>query len=132
MPHVIGRTPPERVTRRTPRPPARLGYVKPLDGKAALVDVLLVTEVWQGGVHVFDVQGHPKATRADAWESPIGGTRRRRFYAVLHTASIRSPLDAVRAAVTAERRGRQKTAGQEFELVHYRAPARLALVRCVC
>lgn len=47
--------------------------MKPLGGKAALVDVLLVTEVWQGGVHVFDVQGHPKATRADAWASPIGG-----------------------------------------------------------
>jgi hypothetical protein len=30
---------------------------------------------------------------------------RRRFYAVLHLGGIRSPLDAVRAAIVAERRG---------------------------
>jgi hypothetical protein len=29
---------------------------------------------------------------------------RRRFYAVLHLGGIRSPLDAVRAAIVAERR----------------------------
>jgi len=28
--------------------------------------------VWKGIVHVFDLEGHPKATRAHAWLSPIG------------------------------------------------------------
>jgi hypothetical protein len=27
--------------------------------------------VWEGVVHVFDLEGHPKATRAYAWSSPI-------------------------------------------------------------
>ena len=29
--------------------------------------------VWEGAVHVFDLEGHPKATRAYAWSSPIRG-----------------------------------------------------------
>jgi hypothetical protein len=47
-------------------------------------------------VHVFDLEGHPKATRAYAWSSPVEGSDKRRFYAVLHLGGIRSPLDAVR------------------------------------
>jgi hypothetical protein len=79
-------------------------------GRAALVDVLPVKElfqgkvVWEGIVHVFDLEGHPKATRAYAWSSPIEGSDKRRFYAVLHLGGIRSPLDAVRAAIVAERK----------------------------
>ncbi len=79
-------------------------------GKAVLVSVEPVKEVWQGktvwegSVHVFDLEGHPRATRAYAWSSPVEGTERRRFYAVLHLGGIRSPLDAVRAAIVAERR----------------------------
>jgi hypothetical protein len=35
--------------------------------------------VWEGVVHVFDLTGHPTATRAYAWSAPIGGgTKRRR------------------------------------------------------
>jgi len=60
--------------------------------------------VWEGVVHVFDLDGHPRATRAYAWSSPVEGSDRRRFYAVLHLGGIRSPLDAVRAAIVAERR----------------------------
>ena len=30
--------------------------------------------VWEGVVHVFDLAGHPKATRAYAWSSPIEGS----------------------------------------------------------
>ena len=59
--------------------------------------------VWDGVVHVFDLECHPKATRAYAWSSPVDGNDRRRFYAVLHLGRIRSPLDAVRAAIVAER-----------------------------
>ncbi len=29
--------------------------------------------VWEGVVHVFDLSGHPTATRAYAWYSPIEG-----------------------------------------------------------
>jgi len=79
-------------------------------GKAALVDALPIKEiflgqtVWEGVVHVFDLEGHPQATSAYAWSSPIENSDRRRFYAVLHLGGIRSPLDAVRAAIVAERR----------------------------
>lgn len=79
-------------------------------GKAALVGALPVKEVfqgktvWEGVVHVFDLEGHPKATRAYAWSSPVEGSDKRRFYAVLHLGGIRSPLDAVRAAIVAERK----------------------------
>lgn len=82
-------------------------------GKAVLVAVEHIVEVfegktvWQGAVHVFDLEGHPKATRAYAWSSPIEGSDKRRFYAVLHLGGIRSPLDAVRAAIVAERRSTQ-------------------------
>ena len=30
--------------------------------------------VWEGVVHVFDLEGHPKATTAYAWSSPIEGS----------------------------------------------------------
>src|SRR5438132_12164573 len=64
------------------------------DGKAA----------WEGVVHVFDLAGHPTATRAYAWSSPIEGSTKRRFFAVLHQPPIDSPQTAVRAAIVAERR----------------------------
>lgn len=60
--------------------------------------------VWEGVVHVFDLAGHPKATRAYAWSSPVEGSEKRRFFAVLHTDRINSPIDAVRAAIVAEHR----------------------------
>jgi hypothetical protein len=84
------------------------------NGAAVSVDVLPVKElfegktVWEGVVHVFDLEGHPKATRAYAWSSPIEGSNRRRFYAVLHLGGIRSPLDAVRAAIVAENNGKRR------------------------
>lgn len=64
--------------------------------------------VWEGVVHVFDLAGHPKATRAYAWSSPIEGSDKRRFFAVLHMGAIKSPADAVRAAIVAEHRGAKK------------------------
>jgi hypothetical protein len=60
--------------------------------------------VWEGTVHVFDLEDHPTATRAYAWSSPIEGSAKRRFFAVLHAGGIRSPADAVRAAIVAEYR----------------------------
>ena len=84
-------------------------------GKAVLIGVEPVLEtfkgetVWDGVVHVFDLEGYPKATRAYAWSSSIEGSNKRRFYAVLHLGGIRSPLDAVRAAIVAVRRGTRAT-----------------------
>jgi hypothetical protein len=81
-------------------------------GTAAFVQVVPVKEtfegatVWEGVVHVFDLSGNPKATRAYAWSSPIEGSTKRRFFAVLHMGAITSPAGAVRAAIVAEHRAK--------------------------
>lgn len=67
-------------------------------------EVFLDQTVWEGVVHVFDLYGDAKSTRAYAWSSPIQGSDKRRFHAVLHLGGIRSPLDAVRAAILGELR----------------------------
>ena len=80
-------------------------------GTATLVQSVPVLEtfegktVWEGVVHVFDLAGHPKATRVYAWsyELPNG---KRRFFAVLQIQPINTPQDAVRAAIVAEQRAR--------------------------
>jgi hypothetical protein len=83
-------------------------------GKARLAQSVPVSEtfggniVWEGIVHVFDLEGHPTATRAYAWSSPIVGSDKRRFFAVLHQEPVTSPAKAVRAAIVQESR----TAGQ--------------------
>jgi hypothetical protein len=75
-----------------------------------LVQSVPVTEmfdnkiVWEGVVHAFDLAGHPVATRAYAWSSPIEGSAKRRFFAVLQMGAIKSPVDAVRAAIVAEQK----------------------------
>lgn len=80
-------------------------------GVAALAQAVPVKEtfqgvtVWDGVVHVFDLTGNSQATRAYAWSSPVKGSDRRRFFAVLHIGAITSPVEAVRAAIVAERRG---------------------------
>jgi hypothetical protein len=61
--------------------------------------------VWEGVVQIFDLTGHSTATRAYAWSSPIEGSTKRRFVAVLHQPPVDSPLAAVRAAIVAEHRG---------------------------
>jgi hypothetical protein len=58
--------------------------------------------VWEGVVHVFDLEEHPQATGAYAWSSTIDGSDKRRYYAVLGIGAIKTPLDAVRAAIVAE------------------------------
>src|SRR2546423_9802110 len=58
--------------------------------------------VWEGVVYVFDLTGHPTATRAYAWSSPIEGRTKRRFFAVLHQPPVDSPLAAGQAAIVAE------------------------------
>lgn len=81
-------------------------------GRATLAQTVPLREmfkgrtVWEGVVHVFDLAGHPTATRAYAWSSPIEGSTKRRFFAVLHANRINSPVEAVRVAIVAERRAR--------------------------
>jgi len=60
--------------------------------------------VWQGTVHVFDLEGHPKASRAYAWSHAIDDSPKRRFFAVLGIPPINGPREAVRAAIVAEAR----------------------------
>lgn len=77
---------------------------------ARLIDRVPVDEhsadlpVWQGEVLVFELVGHPTATRCYAWE--VDGE----VTAVLHEPPVESPQTAVRAAIMAgseyERPGR--------------------------
>lgn len=60
--------------------------------------------VWDGIVHIFAVTGHPEAARCYAWSSPIEGSTKRRFFAVLPTPPVTSAVEAVRAAIVAEHR----------------------------
>jgi hypothetical protein len=82
-------------------------------GTATLVQTAPIRETFKGVVvsdgvvHVFDLTGHPTAIRAYAWSSPIEGSTKRRFFAVLHTERINSPLEAVRASVVAEHRAQK-------------------------
>jgi hypothetical protein len=63
--------------------------------------------VWEGVFHVFDLKDHPTASKTYAWSSPIEGSDKRRFFAVLHQGPVKSPVDAVRAAIVAENQRRQ-------------------------
>src|SRR5262245_38796014 len=83
---------------------AQHGGTAILVGVEPVKEVLQGKTVWEGVVHVFDSEGHHGATRAYAWSSPIEGSDKRRFFSVLHLGDIRSPLDAVRAAIAAEAR----------------------------
>ena len=56
-------------------------------------------------MHVFELAGHLRATRAYAWSSPIEGSTKRRFFAVMHQPPVDSPQAAVRAAIIAEHKG---------------------------
>ena len=81
-------------------------------GTAMLVQSVPVREtfegktVWEGVVHIFEPAGHPTATRAYAWSSPIEGSTKRRFFAVLHQPPVDSPQAAMWAAIEAENRAR--------------------------
>jgi|HubBroStandDraft_2_1064218.scaffolds.fasta_scaffold363410_2 hypothetical protein len=82
------------------------------DGTATLTQAVPVREifegkpVWEGVVHVFRLTGHPTALYAYAWSSPIEGSTKRRFFAVLHQPPVDSPQAAVRAAIVAEQRSK--------------------------
>ena len=58
--------------------------------------------VWEGDVYCFALLDHPSSLMAYAWSSPIEGSDKRKFYAVLNDGLVRSPNQAVRAAILNE------------------------------
>lgn len=75
--------------------------------KAYFIEDITVIEkfgnqtVWQGIVHIFKIEGHPKTNICYAWSSPIEDSTKRRYHAVLKIPPIDSPEKAVRAAIAA-------------------------------
>lgn len=65
----------------------------------AVVEKFGEKTVWQGIVSVFGIKGHPQADKCYAWSSPIEGSTKRRYFAVLHIPPVDSPEKAVRAAI---------------------------------
>lgn len=61
--------------------------------------------VWAGVVTVFSVD-HPETDTCYAWSSPVEGSDRRKFYAVLKKPPVDSPEAAVRASIVSDYRGR--------------------------
>lgn len=60
--------------------------------------------VWEGEVQVFDLTGHPTASRCYAWSHATEGAKRR-YVAVLHVPPVDDPRMAVRASVVADAQG---------------------------
>ncbi len=74
-----------------------------------VTEIFLGQPVWDGVVQVFELTGHPTATRGYVWSHAVEGTERRRFNAVLQEGKIDSPQKAVQAAIVDEwRRQRQE------------------------
>ena len=57
--------------------------------------------VWEGTVHVFDID-HPDSDTGYAWSSPVEGSSKRKFYAVLKIPPVDTPKAAVRASIVAD------------------------------
>jgi len=59
--------------------------------------------VWEGVVEVFELIGHPSASRLYAWSHETDDPANpRRHVTVLHSHPIQSARDAVRAAIVQE------------------------------
>ena len=57
---------------------------------------------WEGEVQVFELRGHPKATRVYAWSHSTDDVgEKRRFVAVLELGPVQNAVAAVRAAIAA-------------------------------
>jgi hypothetical protein len=72
---------------------------------ASFIEDVIVVEkfgeetVWSGIVSVYSLENHPKTTKAYAWSSPIKGSKKRRYYAILNIPPVDSPEKAVRASI---------------------------------
>ena len=66
--------------------------------------------VWEGLVEVFELHGHPSATKVYAWSHETGDPDRpKRHVTVLHIGPVLSAAMAVRAAITQEFRNEAAT-----------------------
>ena len=65
----------------------------------AVVEKFGEKTVWSGMVSIFTLTGHPQANKCYAWSSPIEGSTKRRYYAILLIPPIDSPEKAVRASI---------------------------------
>lgn len=74
---------------------------------AAVIEKFGDETVWSGIVSIFLIKGHPQADKCYAWSSPIEGSTKRRFYAVLHIPPIDSPEKAVRASIVHDHKQNQ-------------------------
>lgn len=80
--------------------------------KASFIDDVAVVEkfgdetAWKGIVHIFKIEGHSQADKCYAWSSPIKGSTKRRYYAVLHVSPIDSPEKAVRASIVRDHKSK--------------------------
>jgi hypothetical protein len=59
---------------------------------------------WSGVVSVFLIKGHPQADKCYTWSSPIEGSTKRRYFAVLRIPPVDSAEKAVRATIVHEQR----------------------------
>jgi hypothetical protein len=59
-------------------------------------------KAWEGTVHIFEIRGHPKATRCYAWPDRIDG-RTLLIRTILHSEKICSPEKAVASTMKRSR-----------------------------
>lgn len=83
------------------------GCTAQFSGRKHIIEIFEGQPAWDGEVHVFKLSGHPTATICYAWDSPVEGSDRRKFYAVLHEPPVDSPEKAVRAAIVSDYRDGQ-------------------------
>jgi hypothetical protein len=70
----------------------------------AVVEKFGSETVWSGIVHAFKIEGTDKADTCYAWSSPIEGSTKRRYYAILHVPPVDSPKKTVRASIVQDQK----------------------------
>jgi hypothetical protein len=65
----------------------------------AVVEMFGKETVWGRVVSVSLIKRHPQTDKCYAWSSPIEGSTKRRYYAVLHNPPIDCPEKAVRSSI---------------------------------
>jgi hypothetical protein len=69
--------------------------------------------IFQGDVEVFDLEGHPKATRGYGWGYTTTEGGGRRYFTILELPPVDSPQTAVKAAIMSEiQNARKKEKGR--------------------
>lgn len=83
-------------------------------GSREVVETFKGETLWSGQVEIFNIRGHPKATRAYAWSHAAGrDDREKRYVAVLELPPVDSAETAVKIAIAAEiKNEREKAKGR--------------------